>query len=134
MLRKLAQALGFSPKRRVILHADDDVVVRKIVAQMLDRLGYAALSAVDGAECLRLCDSNAVDLILLDVQMAGIDGAQTLSVLKGREDTRGIPVIMVTATDLLQDVERFLAMGAAGYVTKPLHLEQLQAKIAKALA
>ena len=69
------------------------------------------------------------DLVLLDVMMPGMDGFEILLKIKSQPKTKGIPVLMCTALNAMNDVEKCCAWGAAGYITKPFDLNRVLAKV-----
>lgn len=108
------------PPLRHILCADDDADMRMILEVALGTLGGWRISlAADGEEALAEARSNRPDLILLDAQMAGIDGPATLRLLRADPALANIPVVFVTGQAAPSEVAAFLAQGAAGVVTKP---------------
>lgn len=108
------------PPLRHILCADDDPDMRMILEVALGTLGGWHITLVaDGEEALAEARSNRPDLILLDAQMAGIDGPATLRLLRADPALAGIPVVFVTGHAAAADVAAFLAQGAVGVFTKP---------------
>ena len=110
------------PKRQTVLVIDDDVTQRELMRRFLERSGYAARDAADGANGLRLARQLRPFAILLDVTMPGMDGWSVLTALKADEALRGIPVVMVTFLD-----QRALAsaLGATDYIIKPVDWNRL---------
>ena len=121
--------------RRVLL-VDDDADIRFIAEIALGRLGGLSVVTASSANGARLELANDVlpDAVLLDVTMPEIDGPTFL--LELRRDSRfdALPVIFMTARTSLEDVQAYLAMGAAGVVAKPFDPMQLARQIAEILA
>lgn len=115
---------GSMPPRRCskVLVIDDDADVRELLSRHLARDGFEVVCARDGSEGLRLARSEHPDVVTLDVLMPGLDGWSVLSELKGDPATRDIPVVIVS---MLDDRRTGIALGAAGYLTKPVERETL---------
>ncbi len=110
------------PTRQTVLVIDDDGTQRELMRRFLERSGYAARDASDGASGLRLARELRPFAILLDVTMPGMDGWSVLTSLKADPELSAIPVVMVTFLD-----QRALAsaLGAADYMTKPVDWSRL---------
>jgi two-component system, OmpR family, alkaline phosphatase synthesis response regulator PhoP len=118
-----------------ILLAEDDRILRKAGEVSLRKRGYTVLSAVDGEDALAQARAHKPDLILLDVMMPKLQGFDVLARLKDDEETRGIPVIMLSNLEQPADIERALAGGARSYLVKSnMQLDELAGKVAEALA
>jgi len=100
---------------------------------LLKSAGYAVLSAVDAEAGLALARTEQPDLVLMDIQLPGMDGLQATAVLKGDAATRDIPVIALTALAMKGDEERIRAAGCDGYIAKPLAYREFLATIAARL-
>lgn len=110
-----------------ILLVEDDDVNREVAMLMLDRRKYTVDTARSGEEALKLLNRNRYDLVLMDIQMGGIDGVtatQELRKLEAQEDFY-TPVIAMTAYALKGDRERFLSAGIDEYIAKPFQMQQL---------
>ena len=103
------------------------------LAHLASGQGYEALVASNGRQALEIAATERPDVILLDVMMPGMDGIEVCRRLKADEQLQKIPVIMVTAKDLDQDVVRGLDAGADDYVTKPFNREVLAARLRSAI-
>lgn len=121
--------LGSAKTQPLVLHVDDSNSILEMGKSMLAQLGCASLQAYTGAEAIALAKSKRPNLILLDAVMPDMDGFETCQRLKNDAATREIPILMVTSSDAVKDVERAMGMGAAAYLIKPLQLERLKAKI-----
>lgn len=111
-----------------ILVVDDDHDIREMVADYLRKNGFRTSLAADGREMRAVLDTNAVDLIVLDVMMPGDDGLVLSRNLRASKH-KAIPVIMLTARDDATDRIIGLEMGADDYVTKPFSPRELLARI-----
>jgi DNA-binding response OmpR family regulator len=103
-----------------LLIADDLVPIRQMVRITLSTQGWTILEAENGQKALEMARSERPDLMLLDVDMgAGPNGFDVCRELKASEDTKGIPIVMLTAHDSESDRAVGFAAGAAQYLTKP---------------
>ena len=103
-----------------IMMVDDEPHIRRIGELSLRGVGkWQVVLAGSGREAVELARRERPDVILLDVMMPGMDGLATLTELRESEDTRGIPVIFLTAKAQRHEVERFRLLGASGVLTKP---------------
>ena len=111
--------------------AEDNPVNQTLTRRLLEQLGHRVLSAVDGSQTLQLLAQQRVDVLLLDVQMPGMDGLAVLKALRQSEKlTRAhLPVLMLTGQAMDGDHERFMALGADGYVSKPVNRDKLDQAI-----
>ena len=111
--------------------AEDNPVNQTLTRALLEQLGHRVLSAVDGSQTLQLLTQQRVDVLLLDVQMPGMDGLAVLKALRQSEKlTRAhLPVLMLTGQAMDGDPERFIALGADGYVSKPVNRDKLDQAI-----
>ena len=112
-----------------IMIVDDSPVDTKHLYRILQDAGYAVVIAISGAEALEKAKSDKPDMIMMDVNMPGLDGFATTRKLGQNPDTKAIPVIFVTSKD--QKVDRAFAqmVGAKGYVTKPYLPEQILSQL-----
>ena len=114
-----------------VLLAEDNPVNQTLTRALLEQLGHRVLSAVDGSQTLQLLAQQRVDVLLLDVQMPGMDGLAVLKALRQSEKlTRAhLLVLMLTGQAMDGDPERFIALGADGYVSKPVNRDKLDQAI-----
>ena len=120
-----------------ILLVDDNPINRKVARAFLKTVTKHLTEAENGAEALRQLRSSggAFDLVLLDMNMPVMNGPETIASIRGEAAAwRDIPVIALTADAMSGDKERYLAMGLAGYASKPIDQNQLLAEINAALA
>jgi PAS domain S-box-containing protein len=114
-----------------ILAVDDVPENLRTLEAVLGPLGYPLRTASSGGEALRLLLDHEFSLILLDVRMPGLDGLETAQLIKGRERTRDIPIVFLTAArDEVRDIIRGYGIGAVDYVLKPFDAELLRSKVA----
>lgn len=112
-----------------ILVVDDDPAILDILVRILRRDGYTTITAANGVEALKLVQSEAPDLILLDVTMPMLDGFAVCKRLKDNEQTALIPVTMITGLDDREHRQRGLEVGADEFLTKPFDQNILRARI-----
>jgi len=116
-----------------ILIVDDDPFIGDYLAQELEDFGYRTERAADGVEAIKSVASNEPDLILLDVMMPLMDGFSVCRALKGNQDTRLIPIIVMTALDGVEDRIKAIECGADDVLVKPVNQRHLIARVQTAL-
>ena len=121
------------PDAPLILVADDDEDIRDLVTTTLSRQGYRIMSASTGDEALKLALEQTPSLAILDLVMPGLYGYSVMRRMKENDATKDVPVIVLTARTDPKDVARGLEVGAADYVEKPFHPEDLVARVQSAL-
>ncbi len=115
-----------------VLVADDSAVTRALVRAELEAAGYDVVEAVDGEHALELAADGELTVVLLDVEMPGLDGFATLTRLKAEPATADIPVVFLTGRDDTSDVVEALRLGAQDYVRKPPQPAELLARVSAA--
>ena len=113
-------------KHPLIMAVDDEEPILKLLRVNLSLEGYHVITASDGISALTLLEEQEPDLVLLDIMMPGLDGFQTLDLMRQRSN---VPVIMLTARDEVICLQRALVAGADDYVTKPFSILELVARI-----
>jgi CheY-like chemotaxis protein len=108
-----------------ILVVEDNEKNMKLFRDVLRVTGYRTIEATTGDEAVELATGHEPDLVLMDIQLPGLDGVQALHRLRADERTAAIPVLAVTAQAMQGDRERFLAAGFDGYVSKPVNVREL---------
>ena len=119
---------------RTILIVDDEPNIVRTVGDRLKMSGYQVITAGDGEEGVSRAVQYQPDLILLDVAMPVLDGLDALKRLRHMEETKSVPVIMLTARSSADDVTRAVLTGAADYMVKPFDFVELIEKIEGALS
>jgi len=112
---------------KTILIVDDDIHIGNALEEALRQEGYGVLRAYSGTEAIMVLDRSKPDLVLLDLMLPGLNGEEVLPLIQGR------PVIVLSAKGELENKVQLLQGGAADYVTKPFHTEELLARIAAQL-
>jgi two-component system, cell cycle response regulator DivK len=118
----------------LVLIIEDNERNRKLARDILNHAGFETLEAATAEDGLALAATCAPGLVLMDVQLPGIDGVEALQQLRADPATAGIPVIAVTAFAMKADRERVLAAGFDEYVEKPLDIREFPRQVAAALA
>jgi DNA-binding response OmpR family regulator len=108
-----------------ILVVDDESAIRLLCRVNLDPAGFETIEAGDGATALALARSERPDLILLDVMLPGLDGWEVAQKLAEMPETRGIPIVFLTARAAAPDEVQAHAVGGVGYITKPFDPAEL---------
>ena len=117
-----------------ILMVDDDPLNLKVLTESIKGLGYTLLAARSGHDALRIAAKAHPTLILLDIQMPGIDGYETCRRLKADADTHDIAVIFLTALQSTADKVKGLSLGAVDFITKPFDPEEITARVTRQVA
>ena len=117
-----------------ILVVEDNSDNMTLAVFLLESAGHTVLSATDAELGLTLARVEQPNLILMDIQLPGIDGLEATALLKRDNATRTIPVIALTALAMKGDEERILAAGCDGYIAKPLRYREFLAAVAAQLA
>lgn len=112
-----------------ILIADDEAPIRELLEQVLTAEGYTVILATDGKDTLQQVLANKPDLILLDVRMPKLDGITLCKALRVHEETKQIPIIMLTGFDTRESLEQSMAAGADDFVAKPFELPELKIRV-----
>ena len=113
----------------LILIVEDNEKNMKLFRDILGATGYRTLEAVSGERAVELACSHAPDLVLMDIQLPGIDGIEALARLRADDRTARVPVLALTAQAMEGDHERFLAAGFDAYVSKPVDIAELVATV-----
>jgi len=120
-----ARGYGMRSMQKRVLVVDDHPPTVRLIRKALEQEGVRVTSARNGAECLLAIEDEKPDLLILDVVMPVMDGFQTLRVLREREETRDLRVIVLSIRSDDQDVLKGLSTGADIYVTKPFKMPEL---------
>ncbi|MEE8291704.1 MAG: response regulator [Candidatus Tectomicrobia bacterium] len=117
-----------------ILLIEDNELNRDMLSRRLERRGYQVVIAADGGQGVQLAQTEAPDLILMDMSLPVLDGWEATRQLKAAPETQSIPIIALTAHAMSDDREKALAAGCNDYDTKPIEFPRLLAKIQTLLA
>ena len=110
--------------KKKILIADDEESIRLTVGRLLEN-DYVVLEAANGAEAVEIAKGQQPNLILMDLIMPKMDGYTACAQIKAAKETKGIPVIVLTAIGHELNKKYATEMGAAGYLTKPFNIKEL---------
>ena len=108
----------------LILIVEDNEKNMKLVRDVLQVKGYATIEAGSAEDGIRLAKEQKPDLILMDIQLPGMNGIEALGVLRSGPETAGIPVVAVTASVMPQDRNKITEAGFNAYVGKPINLKE----------
>lgn len=117
----------------LILVVEDNDKNRKLVRDVLTASGYRVIECETGEEGVRLAREARPRLILMDIQLPGIDGIEAFRRLRADPDTAGIPVIAVTASAMIADRSKITAAGFDGYQSKPISVRPFLAAVRQTL-
>ena len=109
------------PKKILII--DDEPEICKMVTEFLFDAGYAASYALNGPDGLAMVKRDLPSLVILDISMPGMDGAEVMRLL--HEEFPALPVVILTGNKDAETVKKMVTLGACEYLTKPIHLETL---------
>ena len=115
--------------RRLVLIADDDEDILALVRATIERSGHEVMAVGDGAAALSAMAKRRPDLAVLDIAMPELDGLEVLRRLRADDETRDLPMILLTAQAQAADVERGFATGASAYVRKPFSPRDLATRV-----
>jgi len=116
-----------------ILIADDDAASLELLKDALAVPGYRILESSDGSDALSKVQSETPDIVLLDIQMPGLDGFEVLRAIRGLEPPVPCRVLAVTAFVMDGDRERMLASGFDGYIAKPVSISHVREQVRRIL-
>ena len=120
-------------KKRILV-VEDNQASRMIFQDLLIDEGYEVLSVTKAEDALTLARETSPDMILMDIQLSGMDGLTATKILREDKLTRKIPIIALTSYAMPGDRERTLVAGCTGYITKPIRVEAFRKEIASFLA
>jgi CheY-like chemotaxis protein len=118
-----------------VLLVEDNLVNQKLAVALLEKRGFGVTTVGDGKSGLAALQREPFDLVLMDIQMPGMDGFEATAAIREAEKSTGkhVPIIAMTAHALKGDQERCLAAGMDAYVSKPIHTSELFETIARTL-
>ena len=116
-----------------IMVVDDEIGALTLIGIMLERGGFEVLKAKDANSALSVLDQETPDMIILDVMMPGIDGIELCQMIRDREATDSIPILILSARGDAESVMRGMEAGANDYLPKPILHHDLVAKVQRML-
>jgi len=111
---------GLVPKRKVLIIEDNDQNLY-LATFLLEKNGFEVVAARDGPEAVEIVQNSIFNVILLDIQLPGMDGFEVLDTIKKFPQVAGVPVIAVTSHAMSGDRQRMLTAGCNGYIEKPIN-------------
>lgn len=117
-----------------ILVIEDTPANMKLVSMLLGKAGYEVMQAGNASDGIVLAQAHRPDLILMDIQLSGMDGLAATRLLKKAETTRHIKVVALTAFAMKDDEKRVLAAGCDGYIVKPIRYKSFLEEVERILA
>jgi two-component system, cell cycle response regulator DivK len=117
--------------QELILIIEDNEKNRKLIRDLLQAKGYQTIEAESAEEGIKLAEESKPALVLMDIQLSGMDGITAMKQLKATPATRSIPVMAITASAMTYNRESMLAEGFDGYQIKPFNLRDFLADIAR---
>jgi CheY-like chemotaxis protein len=128
-IKKHEESEVAKPKGKTILVVDDSPTVRKLISGKLEKCGHTVYCAEDGVQAMGELSSMVPDLILLDINMPRMDGYQVCKLIRTNDETKDVPVVMISGKDGFFDKVRGRMAGTSGYITKPFGPETLMKAI-----
>ncbi|MHC9541584.1 MAG: ATP-binding protein [Vulcanimicrobiota bacterium] len=118
-----------------LLIVDDQKINLMIAARLMQKAGHTVVEAQDGLEALQKCEQEAFDVILMDIEMPGMDGIEAAHAIREREKETGghLPIIAMTAHALKEEREETLSRGFDGYITKPVKIDLMLSELRRCL-
>lgn len=123
-----------APSKKVILIVEDNDKNMKLARDILQAKGYSTLEAITGEEGVRVAKEKTPDLVLMDIQLPGINGIEAFTQLRADSRTAGIPVIAFTASVTASDRSQVTAAGFDAFLSKPIDLKEFVATIKRLAA
>jgi CheY-like chemotaxis protein len=128
---------GAAPPARTlrILVAEDNAVNQRLATRLLEKRGHQVVVAGNGCEALAALGEGTFDLVLMDIQMPEMDGMEATAKIREKEELAGghLPIVALTAHAMKGDEDLCLAAGMDGYLTKPIHPQELDMVLTKFL-
>lgn len=124
-IKKHEETQNTMPKGRTILVVDDSPTVRKLIAGKLEKSGHEVFCAEDGIAAMSHLEGVVPDLVLLDITMPRMDGYEVCKRIRSNDQTKDVPVVMISGKDGFFDKVRGRMAGTSGYITKPFGPETL---------
>jgi CheY-like chemotaxis protein len=119
-----------------VLVVDDNEDIRNLISIILNGESYNVLAVESGTEALEIYQEFKPELILLDIMMPGISGFEVLEKIRDIRNSKlsSVPIVMITAKSLTDDIDRAIKLGATSYIVKPFRAESLKQKVIDTIA
>jgi CheY-like chemotaxis protein len=124
---------GMPDNPKTVLIAEDNPLNMKLAADLLQLNGFRPLKAADGESTLQLLESQPVDLILMDINLPGLDGFQLFSKIRADARFQRIPIVALTAMAMREDQQKIREFGFSDYIAKPIDTKLFVEKVRKLL-
>ena len=112
-----------------ILYVEDDPSSERLVRRVLESEGFQVVSTADGLSAIEIAKRELPDMILMDINISGLDGYEVTTRLRGIDELQMMPIVAVTAATLQGDRERALIAGCTGYISKPIDIDQFPEQV-----
>jgi two-component system response regulator MtrA len=131
-----SKAKVLNPTTKKVLVVDDNEDIRNLISIILTGESYGVLSVESGTIALEVYQDFKPDLILLDIMMPGISGFDVLEKIRDIRNPKlnSVPIVMITAKSLTDDIDKAIRLGATSYIVKPFRAESLKQKVIDNLA
>ena len=116
------------PNQKILI-VDDEKFILDLLRNGLTANGFEVITAFDGFEAILAVEEQKPDMVIADIMMPRLTGLDFLKALKNNEDTRDLPVILISARDEAEMVQKGLGMGAIDYITKPFKINEIVGKL-----
>jgi len=117
------------PEKGNILYVEDNPDNRNLIRRVLNAEGYSVIEAINAGQAMEKLENGNIDLILMDINMPGMDGYTLTSKIKAIQKFSKIPIVAVTANVMRGDREKSLEAGCDGYIQKPIDIDTLAQQI-----
>jgi two-component system cell cycle response regulator DivK len=121
--------MALENKKGTILYVEDNPDNRSLIRRVLESESYAVVEAINAQQALEKLESNAIDLVLMDINMPEMDGYTLTAKIKAIQKFSKIPIVAVTANVMRGDREKSLGAGCDGYIQKPIDIDTLSQQI-----
>ena len=116
------------PKRKILI-VDDEEFILNLLRNGLTENGFDVITAPDGFEGILSVEDHKPDMVISDIMMPRLSGLDFHKALKNNKETRNLPVILISARDEVEIVQKGLSMGAVDYITKPFKINEIVGKL-----
>ncbi len=114
-----------------LLVVDDNEMNRDMLSRRLERKGFDVMVAVDGRQGVDVAKAERPDLVLMDIQLPGMDGLEATKRIRDLEEGKEIPIVALTSYAMTGDREKVLSVGCTGYIEKPINADTFISEIEK---
>lgn len=114
-----------------VLVVEDNPLNMELVVEILNALGFVSYGAIDGNEAIKMAEKELYDLIIMDIELPGMNGVEVAKIIKSKPEYKNTPAVALTAYAMRGDRERFLAAGFDDHIPKPLDVTDFMKRIEK---